>query len=114
MRLTSMFGMQISFADHQAREYNITCNAMSRGTPPQQLGLTEEEIAPSSSLPWLDKFFSLCDPTSEILSVENYSGSTCLSFVIGVDNLICICQIALSIMIYSICDISLIILCVYL
>lgn len=71
MRLTSMFGLQVNFAEHLPGETNIICDALSRGTTPQELGFTDLEILPPSTLPWLSNFFLLCDPTSDVLSVES-------------------------------------------
>jgi len=70
MRITSVFGMRINFADHLAGERNTVCDALSRGVTPQELGFIDESITSVEEFTWIGKFLDLCNPTQELLDSE--------------------------------------------
>jgi hypothetical protein len=71
MRITSMYGININFADHLAGDFNIICDALSRGVSCQELGYTDEETITQQGFPWFKIFFELCNPLLDILLSEN-------------------------------------------
>ena len=70
MRITSVFGMCINFAEHVAGESNSVCDALSRGMTAQELGFKNERLTSMVEFVWMDKFLDLCNPTKELLHSE--------------------------------------------
>jgi hypothetical protein len=71
MHITVLSGIRINTAEHLAGDYNIICDALSRGTRAEELGYNGDEIVISSHFSWIDQFFRLCDPLSNTLTSES-------------------------------------------
>jgi len=71
MQVTTLSKIRVNLGEHLSGEYNILCNALSRGTRAEELGFSDDLIiAPMKSL-WFDRFFHICNPLLVTLTCES-------------------------------------------
>lgn len=70
MHVTTLSGIRINFAEHLAGDFNLICDALSRGSNASELGYVEEEIVMPQHCLWFEHFFHLCNPSSDHFSCE--------------------------------------------
>jgi hypothetical protein len=63
------FGIEIITTEHIPGDRNIQCDALSRGSSPQELGYTVEQILIVDD--FVNRLFELCDPTKPFESIED-------------------------------------------
>jgi len=71
MQVTILSGIRVNLAEHLSGEYNILCDALSRGTRAEELGYSDDLIISPMKCLWFDRFFHICNPLLETLTSES-------------------------------------------